>query len=702
MKSLMLAAFLLAASAGAAAAQTACPSFRTVVYIHGAPDAATRRANREKMIDAVGTPNTIVRLTPDVDFDFSDVAPNRMPVQIARCSQLVGVAEFGPPQPVATDARAARGRPAPALRSAVVVGGAAGGLTPPPPPSVEGRSSRTLGPVLRYGHHNPPLADSMSFLQATCDGGAMNEGTRIAGFRLYGPSFGDQTTSEVGIRIEACHDAEVSNMEIAGWAAAGVEVKDPTVNGTPSAEPAGGIRVLIHDSYFHDNKHPTDGGTLGGLFGGGTALGYGVVASQGGFLRVYQSVFDNNRHAVAADAHAGGYHAERNLILEGGGEHKAWYETYTHIMDAHGTGWRAQGGDAGRSFLIRGNVFQYTNGSDIHMRGNPLSKSFVEGNTFARSDEGDAIDGTDNSNFLVRPDNIYNVNDYGRYQVCDFDGDGVDDLFFATGRSWWFSGQGRFAWTFLRADNLPRSSLRLGYFDGDARCDVLAEFPADSGKWFISSGGATNPLTTQLGSFGHPLKEVVFGRFDPKLRDTRPGVTRQATHAFWRRADGQWFVTPLNQVAWTPVQSSSFPLDQLKFGDFTGNGGTDVLAVVNGHWAISQGGTQPWRQINTLGDPVGQLYVANMDADDNIDDLLKVVVQVGPGFALTWWRSKNGVEPWKVWKTYTFPLGASQAGFAFAGRFGPNPLGGATLTTDGNRRGQFASRSATWQGLAPY
>jgi hypothetical protein len=685
MKSLVMAAVFLAITAGGAAAQTSCPASRTVVDIHGSTNPATRTVQRDLLIASVQQPDTIVRLGPDVDFDFSDVTS--LPIQIGRCTTLTSVADFD---------------------SVWWLPGA----------PAEARSAHAVGPVLRYGKH-PDLSSTTAFFQTTCGGDLANDGVRISGFRLFGPSFGDQTTDEAGLRIEGCHDTEVSNMEIAGWGGAGIDVRDLAFTDIPPSEPKS-IGVLIHDSYFHDNRHPTEGGDLGGLFGG-HAEGYGVVAGQGAFMRVFNSVFDNNRHAVAASGNAGGYHAERNLILRGGGYHGAWYEAYTHVMDAHGTGcwWSSdQCGDAGRSFLIKENVFQYTRNHDIHIRGNPRGQALIDTNIFARSDEGAAIEGADNGNVVVRGNNTYNVNDFGHYDVCDFDGDGVDDLFFATGVTWWFSGQGRFPWTFLSADALPRRDLRFGYFDGDQRCDVLAELPTGSGQWFISSGGVTDPFKTQLGSFGHPLSEVVFGRFDPSIRDHRPGVTRQTTHAFWRRDDGQWFVTPLNMVAWTPVQSSSFPLNKLQFGDFTGDGVTDVLAVVNGHWAISESARGTWRQINTLGDPVETLMVANMDADDNIDDLLKldrnVTLQAqGPVIyqtvKLTWWRSKNAVEPWKVWKTYTLTYPANDdgyvpAGYAFAGRLGPGAGGGATMIIDENRMGNFTGGGGrvNWQSLAPY
>ena len=40
--------------------------------------------------------------------------------------------------------------------------------------------------------------------------------------------------------------------------------------------------------------------------------------------------------------------------------------------------------------------------------------------------------------------------------------------------------------------------------------------------------------------------------------------------------------------------SSGFPMSALRFGDFDGDGVTDVLAKENGRWAISSGAALPW------------------------------------------------------------------------------------------------------------
>jgi len=156
---------------------------------------------------------------------------------------------------------------------------------------------------------------------------------------------------------------------------------------------------------------------------------------------------------------------------------------------------------------------------------------------------------------------------------------------------------------------------------------------------------------------------------------------------------------------------------RLRFGDFTGDGVTDVLAVVNGHWAISESATGQWRTLNSsLGDPVENLFIANMDADDNIDDILKFERQceqkpfLPMRCTLTWWRSKNGTGPWLKWQSYTTPYYFAddeeyvRVFYGFAGRFAAVPgngtrvmdskrVGGGTMLTDERRVGSLLQSS---------
>jgi hypothetical protein len=684
-----------------------CPSLKPVIDIRS-------NDQRQQLIEALAAGNATIRLGPDIAMDFRDLPNSALPLVVGRCTTLTSVATFFELPPL-SNSDSVLSRRLDASNREVVTGTARdqparrGILHPPFFGSA--RTPHSPGPVLTYG---PSRTPTTNFLEISCLGAGI-DGIHISGFRLIGPSFASQYTTEVGININNCRDVEISNMEVAGWGQAAIQVS----NTAEGISPARDHTILIHDNFIHDNKHPSHNGN---------AEGYGVNVGPGGWATIYENTFDNNRHSVTANGHSGGYTAERNLVLKGGGYHNGTflsvsYEKYIHVFDVHGTdncntpsdsAWNC--GDAGNTFVISDNTFQYTKTTDIKLRGKPTNQATIGGNVFARS-SGDAIDLQTDHNVTVLNNNQYSVDGYGQYAVCDFDGDGVDDLFLATGVTWWLSSFGEFNWSFLNAKPDTLNNLRFGYFDGDAKCDVLAEHPSGSGQWFISSGGTSD--WKSLGSFGHPLSEVRFGRFDPAVTDDTPGATRQTTHAFWRRQDGAWLVTALTSPQWHVAGSSSFPLDQLQFGDFTGHGRTDVLAVVGGRWAISEDGVKPWRMLNsTLHDPVGKLYIANMDTDDNIDDILRLDRQVShtrdgiEHVDITWWRSKNGTEPWEVWKKYSFeyPQDAEHwsVQYGFAGRFGTGP-GGGTMVIDDSRIGHFFSTgeaqvgaATDWTSVFPY
>ncbi len=681
-----------------------CPRERPIFDFKATSGAGEQLRQKEDLKKAVATPGAIVRLGPDLDLDFSDMPAEFFPLRFSVCVTLTSVARFDDVVIGAPTSGSIQRRPA-------------GSVAPLDLPSA--RSPHSLGPVLHYGKHR---AGAETFLEIRCDvpaapagGGPVGEadGARISGFRLFGPDFGNQSTSEVGIRIIRCIDAEISNMEIAGWAEQGIHIVDDQ-----APEPSGRIinpqQVRVHDNYIHNNQHPIEG-TFSGHAGG-----YGVQTNHGAWSQITHNVFDFNRHSIEAAGDAGGYDAEENLILKGGGYHGAAFNTYTHVIDVHGTGcWWSSDlcGDAGKQFWINGNAVQYNKDNAIHIRGKPLLIGYIWRNVFAHGSVGDAVNLYTNDNVDMK-DNVAGYDSFGRYGVCDFDGDGIDDLFLPTGNSWWFSSYGEFHWSFLSAKNERLDKVRFGYFDNDQRCDVLTE---SDGEWVISSGGVE--WWKSLGNFGASLKDVAFGRFDPNVRDHRPGVTLPTTHAFRRGGDGQWFVTPLSAPNWQPVQSSSFPMSKLRFGDFTGDGVTDVLAVEGDHWAISESARGGWRRLNaTLGDDVENLFIANMDPDDNIDDILKLDREFSPGqnvghAKFIWRRSKNGVEPWREWKRYEFDYPMVQGrphpdivvpGAAFAGRFGAAP-GGGTMVIDPNRKGRFFSAAETrvgaspdWESLFPY
>jgi hypothetical protein len=710
-----------------------CPPARHVVEIREA-DPAVDKAGHDRMrdlfIQSAYQPNTTILLGPNVTLDFSGISDDMLPIQIGRCVTIRSVARFGP----SVDVRTLRGTVIGRERaSAIDLRGYPGAALIDPHaagPVPEARSSTAFGPLLKFGPHR--RSGNKVFLQARCFVGPPDQADhiRISGFRILGPSLGQQEAEDKGILIDKCVDIEISNMEIAGFGGQGIRVQDapgeyfnppllaeawqlrgiegvckePPFNG-PQGRIGSPDQVRIMGNYIHNNQKPRT--VLEGHAGG-----YGVEVTDGAYARISQNLFSANRHSIAGGGTMGGYEATENLVLRYGGVHFDTLVTiHTHAFDIHGTGDNGFEGWAGTRTTYAFNAFQYDNGNAIKVRGSPRCGIEISNNVFPHhgleADWGrDAVAlqyRQDIGAIRLGPNNRLDTQTYGQYGVCDFDGDGIDDLFLPTGISWWFSGMGEFPWRFLARRTERLKDLRFGYFDGDNRCDVLTE---SNGTWVISSGGTGQWHTfTQVHA---PWDQVAFGRFDLSQRDHRPGVTRPTTHAFWRTSNGQWKIAKLTgpDQGWKDVASSRFPMSALRFGDFDGDGVTDVLAVESGHWAISSGAAGNWRRINaTLGGPVGGLFIADID-NNNRDDLIRVKYRAVPAAGasvnetIDWEVSYDGATPWQPLKSYRWTSVGVAPLFVFAGRFGSAP-GAGMLTVDRGGTGQFYAPLETHVGAKP-
>jgi hypothetical protein len=300
---------------------------------------------------------------------------------------------------------------------------------------------------------------------------------RISGLRIQGAdmdvSGGDRSTGiyiSPGKNVQIDH-VEIDNNELYGWNNAAIDINDGYDRIRYDQNP---WSVRIHDNFIHHNQHPNE-------------AGYGVVVEDGAYALIERNVFDYNRHAIAGDgSDASGYRASRNLVLKHGGRHKSWLGwRHTHQFDMHGQTWcgaPAYCGTAGHYVDLRLNSFLYTAGKAINIRGRPQLGAFVVSNVFAHEYPWDAVEQSPPFGNLEERDNRLDIDGSARYGACDFDGDGADDQFMATGETWWYSSRGDGPWTYLNTSEALLADLILGRFDGDERCDVV------SGD-LISSGG---------------------------------------------------------------------------------------------------------------------------------------------------------------------------------------------------------------------
>jgi len=527
------------------------------------------------------------------------------------------------------------------------------------------RNAIRVGPRLYTRSRPKPL------FHIQCNGeNIFGDRVRISGFRIQGPHYnteeGDDNL-ERGIMVTSCVGVDISNMEISGWSGQAIYVVDPVGSNQNFDD------VKIHGNFLHHNQHR-----------GGN--GYGVVASAGAKISIERNLFDFNRHAISASGQDGtGYRARLNLVLKGGGFHDdypVYGNYYTHQFDVHGTKYCNETlniypfgcGQAGDTFEIARNAFQYTSGNAIKVRGNPTVGAVVASNIFAHDGRGDAIVQNGNPGYGdnitnpidVQGNNKYDIDTYGKYGVCDFDGDGRDDLFLATGASWWYASAGRREWRFLNDNSARLSEVGLGDFDGDGKCDVLAvHIPG-----FVISKGGTEPFTVMPGEHRNvPFSQLAFGDFNgDRIQDI-----------FRRAPDGQWWAISPGVYPWTPLQSSSFPLSDLRFGDFDGNGITDVISISGGKWAVSWGARTTWKELNpTLSSSLANVFIGDIDGVKG-DDIVRYV-RSGPVSA-KWEVSSGGAGPWVTLTSISYPNTIAMQYFNPSGR----------MTT-------FVGRFDIWQG----
>jgi hypothetical protein len=489
------------------------------------------------------------------------------------------------------------------------------------------RDANTFGPRLFTQQRPKPLF--------VFDG----DNIHFSGFRLQGPHwdpvFGEDNL-ETGIYVGGIHE-EIDNMELSGWAGAAIRVADDLPTHRQALEGVQGVR--IHDNFFHHNQH-YDG------------FGYGVDMGDGGNALIERNVFDFNRHAITSGgAPLTSYSAVQNLILKGGGIHSSGTVAgHTHILDVHGDdscfGIDANCGNAGDTFFYVDNAVQYVHDSAIKIRGTPRNGVWINHNVFAHDSIGGASDSIYDEAVKYnwdpnRPDslgrlhigsggdaNTVGLDSFGQYGVCDFDGDGRDDLFLGTGVTWWYMSGAKRQWVYLNAFPERASQVGLGDFDGDGRCDVFA---VHGTQWDYSPSGTSS--WHNLGNFAIPFDQLRFGHFRDKVR----------TDIFRRAPNGQWSLisSPVSPITVKDGLLSPVALSDLRFGDFNNNGLTDVIAIVGGSVMVSWEGQTAFQPLNGLVDSLARTMVVDLDGNGQADVIRFTpfsaqLPQVAPRLDVSW------------------------------------------------------------------
>jgi len=461
------------------------------------------------------------------------------------------------------------------------------------------------GPLITYSKLGDP---GIIFTIAADD-------VRVTGLRFQGPS--TQTSDAPVLHALSITDGyrvTLDHNELSHFSGAAVDTNGSDTNDASSCpDPSTGVvppiprptTVYVARNFAHHNM-AQDGG-------------YGFTAGDGGFPYINGNVTYLNRHSLTSD-HNGtsGYFAQDNLVLSDAPVYDALGLDHEQDFDVHGTddGSHYEGGVAGDYVQVQYNTFLGTNRHNFVIRGQSCRPGLLDGNVFLQSQdnaiETDDLDGSTTStpvNFTVANDNEFNAsNPTDDLAIGDFDGDGVDDVFVGTGVGWYYSSGAQGEWRFLQRMTEHASSLRFGDFDGDGRTDVIAVHTP--GTLDVSWGGVSpwQPLTSTPAAV--PIGNFAVGNFD---NDPLDGDDLFMT-------DGaSWYIGSSGRN-FTYVGGSSIPPSDLRFGDFDGDGVTDVFAINGGQWSFSSAARSPWAALGGPStDDLNGVVVADFDGDGIAD-----------------------------------------------------------------------------------
>jgi VCBS repeat protein len=405
------------------------PSDRTTITstTPGPTFAITSGDQQDLFVQAIGTPNAVVTIAGNVDLDLSGLAS----IPVAPGVRIIG-----------DRTKVAKG---PRIFTTTF-------------PSI----------LLAVGSRSGPASDNVRISGIRFDGGEPAD-----------PTASVDTSDANGIEVFSGQHVEIDHDEFHSWRGAAIDVED--FDGRINRDNA--ATVWVHDNFIHDNQHPTIDGVGDALFGDHHGAGYGVSLNNGAYALIEKNVFDRNRHSVTGDGRPGtGYLVYRNLLGSPGlGFHLLGVDHYEHLIDMHGRGDCAnfQCGPAGEYADVAYNAFPTTSSTEIKLRGTPSDSFNVENNAFAHTVEwADLVtDGALDQTETGLHDNGGNIlgATTERERVCDFDGDGVDDVLMTTGVSWWyFTTESDERWIYLNQSNERIADLSFGDVNGDGLCDVTS------------------------------------------------------------------------------------------------------------------------------------------------------------------------------------------------------------------------------------
>ena len=279
---------------------------------------------------------------------------------------------------------------------------------------------------------------------------------------------------------------------------------------------------------------------------------------------------------------------------------------HSHNVDVHGGkdhGWTGEDSDiAGKFTYIHHNVFD-NNNDNIKLRGIPTYLCIIENNIFKRSSINNAI------NHSYGEDITYKENIFAWNNVYDWDGNKGNYKGLYMSKNWKNISNN----TYLSFEDDELMKYQLGDFDGDGKMEI---FKSVKGAWYIADIPTPNNYSNyrnwewkKINSSGKSVEQLGFGDFDGN----------GTTDVF--NANGQdWYVSYGGSSGWSLLNSNTTTtLNKLRFGDFNNDGKTDVFKTNAEGWHVSYGGSSVWTRINSSSKSVEQLGFGDFDGNGTTD-----------------------------------------------------------------------------------
>lgn len=166
-------------------------------------------------------------------------------------------------------------------------------------------------------------------------------------------------------------------------------------------------------------------------------------------------------------------------------------------------------------------------------------------------------------------------------RVVNWGGDKKSELLGITNAAWYVSSDGVTPWIRINTAVVPSYFSRVGDFDGNGIDDLFYSY---RGNWYVAFNGASR--IEKVNSSGVSSSELMVGDFDGDGKDD-----------IFRAAKGKWRVSYGARSGWVHINNSGIPASKLRLGDFDGDGISDVLTTSSGHLRISYRGRGRWQPV---------------------------------------------------------------------------------------------------------